>query len=82
MADTASRPESGDETGLEPDRGSITGTPRWVKVFGIVALVLVLAFIILHLTGRGFSHGDHTGSGEDAPGRGHSGHTPPEAGHR
>ena len=28
-------------------------TPRWVYVFGIIALVLVLAFVILHLTGRG-----------------------------
>jgi hypothetical protein len=25
--------------------------PRWVKVFGIVALVLVAVFIVLHLTG-------------------------------
>ena len=33
-------------------------TPRWVKVFGIIALVLVLLFVILHLTGRGF--GNHT----------------------
>ena len=28
-------------------------TPRWVKVFGIIALVLALLFVILHLTGRG-----------------------------
>ncbi len=28
------------------------GTPRWVKVFGIIAVVLVLVFIILHVTGR------------------------------
>ncbi len=33
-------------------------TPRWVKVFGIVVIVLVLLFVILHLTGRGF--GGHT----------------------
>jgi hypothetical protein len=31
-------------------------TPRWVRVFGIVALVLVLAFGVLHLAGGGF-HG-------------------------
>jgi hypothetical protein len=29
------------------------GTPRWVKVFGIVAVILVLLFIALHVTGRG-----------------------------
>ena len=33
-----------------------SGTPRWVKVFGIVALVFLVAFVILHLAGRGF-HG-------------------------
>lgn len=33
-------------------------TPRWVKVFGIVALVLVLLFALLHLLGGGFrGHG-------------------------
>jgi hypothetical protein len=25
--------------------------PRWVKVFSFVALVLVAAFVVLHLTG-------------------------------
>jgi hypothetical protein len=34
------------------------GTPRWVKVFGIIALVAVLLFVILHLTGHG--PGGHT----------------------
>ncbi len=27
------------------------GTPRWVKVFGIVALALFVLFLILHLAG-------------------------------
>ncbi|WP_336788524.1 hypothetical protein [Paenibacillus sp. MMO-177] len=40
------------------DRGQMPGTPRWVKVFGIIALVLFLLFVVLHLTGRGF--GGHT----------------------
>jgi hypothetical protein len=31
-------------------------TPRWVKVFGIIALILVLLFVILHLAGGGFGH--------------------------
>jgi hypothetical protein len=41
-----------------PLRYPDTGTPRWVKVFGIIALVLVVLVVILHLTGLGF-----TGSG-------------------
>ena len=39
-----------------PDRESTTSTPpstpRWVKVSGIIAIVLVLLFVILHLTGN------------------------------
>ena len=30
------------------------GMPRWVKVFGIIFLIFVVAFIVLHLAGGGF----------------------------
>jgi hypothetical protein len=48
-----------------PDRGSTTSTPpstpRWVKVFGIITIVLVLLFGILHLTGNSLGGpGRHT----------------------
>lgn len=76
MADTASGPDSSDESRRGPDRESVTDTPRWVKVFGIVALVLVLAFVITHLTGRGFSHDDHTGSADTPTSGDHGRHTP------
>lgn len=59
-------PESNEDSNVEPGRGSPPSTPRWVKVFGIIALVLVLLFIILHLTGNNFG--------------GHGGHTPPSSG--
>ncbi len=62
MADPPPYPDSngdtGDDTGVGPDRESTTGTPRWVKVFGIIALVVVLLFVILHLSGGGL--GGHT----------------------
>lgn len=32
------------------------GTPRWVKGFGIAALVLLGLFVCLHLSGHGFGH--------------------------
>ncbi len=33
-------------------------TPRWVIVFGVVGIVLLVVFLLLHLTGRGFGgHG-------------------------
>jgi hypothetical protein len=51
-ADPAPSPDAGDDTGVGRDRGSATGTPRWVAVLGIViAIVLVLSFFVLHLTG-------------------------------
>jgi len=53
------------------------GTPRWVKLFGIFALALVLLFVVLHLTGRGL--GDHGSSGDRAPSRGDN--PSPEGGH-
>ena len=28
-----------------------TSAPGWVKLFGIIAIVLVLLFVVLHLTG-------------------------------
>jgi hypothetical protein len=50
------------------------GTPRWVKVSGIVALVVVLLFVIMMLIGRGGRHGP----GRHIPsGGGLGGHTPP-----
>ena len=44
---------TGAESGAESDAESITSTPRWVYVFGIIAIVLILLFVILHLSGRG-----------------------------
>jgi hypothetical protein len=50
--------DPGDDTHVRPRRGSAPGAPRWVKMFGIVAVLLVVLFIILHLTGH--SIGGHT----------------------
>ena len=64
-----SNSDTGDDTRVRPERGSTTSTPRWVKVFGTIALVLVLLFVIMMLTGRGGSHGPgrHTPSGDTPP---------------
>lgn len=37
------------------DHGSTTNTPRWVKVSGIIAIVLILLAVIIML----FSGGEH-----------------------
>ncbi|NNU85416.1 hypothetical protein ETC05_16970 [Geobacillus sp. BMUD] len=39
-----------------PGHGSTTSTPRWVKVSGIIASVLVLLFVIMMFIGGG-KHG-------------------------
>jgi hypothetical protein len=55
MANMPPHPDSngdpGRATGPVPGSESPPGTPRWVYMFGIVALLLVLLFVVLHLTG-------------------------------
>jgi hypothetical protein len=46
-------------------------TPRWVKVSGIIAAVVVVAIVVLALAG-----GEH-GPGRHIPGGDNGGHTPP-----
>jgi hypothetical protein len=62
MAHPISHADKGDGTDAGPDRGSIYRTPRWVKVFGIAVLVLMLLIAIMlasgHLTG-GHGPGHH-----------------------
>jgi hypothetical protein len=36
----------------EPDHEPLPGAPAWVKAFGAIALVLVVLFVVLHLTGH------------------------------
>lgn len=43
-----------EDTGSGGEGGSPPPTPRWVKVFGLLALALVLLFVIKHLAGGGF----------------------------
>jgi len=52
------------QTPRDPGPGSARGTPRWVKVFGIIALVLVLVFVISLLAGVRHGPGLHTPSGD------------------
>ncbi|MGH9162390.1 MAG: hypothetical protein ACRD2X_20690 [Vicinamibacteraceae bacterium] len=58
IADVLSQLDSNNRTRVEPDRRSAAGTPRWAMiVLGIMALLLVLLFVVLHLAGGG--HGGH-----------------------
>jgi len=55
------------QTHVKPGHGWTSRTPRWVKLFGIIVIALVLLFVILHLTGNSLG----------GPGS----HTPPSSGH-
>ena len=72
---------------LEPERGATTSTPprtpRWVKVFGIIALVVVLLLGISLLAGVRHGPGLHTPPGDAGgytlPSSVIEGYTPPGA---
>ena len=44
------------------DSPAYPGTPRWVKVLGLISVALVVVFVVLHLAGGGFRHHGHLGS--------------------
>ncbi len=47
------------QTRVKPDHGSPPSIPRWVKASAIVVIVLVLLFVILHLSGNDFGPAMH-----------------------
>ena len=71
MADPPPDTDSKGDTGVGPNRGSTTATPRWVKVFGVIALVAVLLFVLLLFTKGPHRPGLHASFG------GLGGNTPP-----
>lgn len=53
-ADPLRYPDTGDDVGVGPDRGSTTGTSRWGKIILIIAIALfLLLVIVMHLLGGG-----------------------------
>ncbi len=83
MADST---DSIDDKGVGSGPESTTGAPRWVKVFGIIAVVLVLIVVVALLTGGSHGPGRHLGGGQTSPSSvtdsaGVKGHQPPAGGH-
>ncbi len=68
---------------VEPDRETITSTPpktpRWVKVSGIIVIVLILLVGVMTLTGAGGEHnpGRHIPPASVTESSDAGGHTPP-----
>ena len=59
-----SQPASNGDIGAESERESPPGVPRWVKVFAIVSVVLVLLFAGLHLSGNAPTHMPGSGTAQ------------------
>ena len=60
---------------MEAKDTDTTGTPRWVIVMGIIALVLVVVVVVMLVTGRGgHGPGRHTPGGDRS--EGHNGPPP------
>jgi hypothetical protein len=53
MADPPPYSDVRNDTGVSPDPDSTAGTPRWVKVFGIIAIVVALLFVSMLVAGGG-----------------------------
>ena len=66
---------------VEPGRGSPPGTPRWVKVFGLIGIILVMLFVLGLLTGRHHGPGRHF-PGRNAPAGNAGSETSPQDGQR
>ncbi len=64
MIDPSPDPEAQDELGAGPVHEAPPSTPSWVKISGIILLLLILGFVILKLAGVGDDHGPgrHTSS--------------------
>ena len=49
--------DSNNDKRLRPDRAAAPGAPRWVKMFAVIAvIVLVSLFVIQHLSGISGHH--------------------------
>ena len=79
-------PNTDDDTDVGPDRGSTTGTPRWVRMFGIIVIVVVLLFVVVMMVAGG--GGEHVPSRHAASGDAGTplasvseGHRPPTGAH-
>jgi hypothetical protein len=73
MVDPPRGPDSnGGNPGVGLHSGQTAGTPLWVKVFGIIAVVAILLFVLLHITRGPHRPGRHMHGSS-------SGYTPPSS---
>jgi hypothetical protein len=51
MTERPSHTQSDDEAPMRVDRGSAASPQRWLGVVGIVITLVILTFVVMHLTG-------------------------------
>ncbi|MDO0930698.1 hypothetical protein QQY66_02995 [Streptomyces sp. DG2A-72] len=61
MVDPSQEPDARDKTDEASVSGPSGGTPRWVKVSGLVALVVVLLVVVMLLIPGNHGPGRHLG---------------------
>lgn len=59
MVEPPRDPDADDPTAAAPGRESAPRTPRWVMVFGIIALILILAVVAQFVLGIQHGPGMH-----------------------
>jgi hypothetical protein len=64
MANRPGDPQNGEDTRAAPNRGSPPGIPRWLKVSGIIVVVLIVLVV-----GISFIAGVEHGPGQFGPGQ-------------
>jgi len=71
-------PDAAEDPGAGPDGRSPIGMPLWVKMSGVIAVVLILLVAVVMITGAGGEHGPgrHSGDGDSG------GQTPPAGDHK
>lgn len=70
MIDLTPSSDTDGATGVETGPGSVAGTPGWVKVFGVIAFIVVMLVVFAMLSGGSHGPGRHDqsrGPGGDMP---------------
>lgn len=67
VAHLDSNGDTGEGAGVDPGSGSVTGTPRWVKVAWVIGVVLVLLLVVMLVSGHGPSRHMHGEGGHHTP---------------
>lgn len=80
MVDPPSEPQAGDQIDVNQAADGPPATPRWAKLFWIIAAVVILLFLIALVTSGPHGPGRHgDGSGGETSSSGVTEHRPPQS---